>query len=189
METSRWERLERYARWRGRLTLRHLPDDLLAHVCSTLDTPALCCLAAAYVGHVPSPQSAADVAAVPSPFRMLWLARRVVHDLEDYLDGALSESCFYHARDGLSVVAFLDWSPFAGTPPRPVATYGWYGARAHVYVDREAVYDAVLRGVRARRSCAQVAVHTLTHWHDHTLLHPRACVLASAPLIPYFALA
>ena len=187
--SSRWERLERYARWRGRFTLHHLPDDLLAHVCETLDTHALCHLAAAYVGYPPCPQSAADVAAVPAPFRMLWLARRVVHDLETYLDGPLSASGFYHARDGLTAMVFLDWSPFAGTPPRPVATYEWYGARARAHIDRDALYDAVLGGVRARRPRAQVSVHTLTHWRAHTYLNPSASMMTCVPLFPHFALA
>lgn len=170
------------------MALADLPDDVLVDICEQLDTATLRNLAAAFVGHVPSVQSKEDCARVPDAFRTLWIVRCVVDDVDAYLRGDFGETCFCVAREGLTVTAFLDWSPFLREAPLPVATFRWVRSRACVAVDRVALTTRLLCAVRAKRPVAQVAAHIVTHWRDHVVLHPRPSLLASVPLVPHFML-
>lgn len=164
--TTRWERLERYARWKsGRLCLDRLPEDVLGYLIQHfLTVDDLDNLLTARTGRRPSLARRADLALVPEEVRGFWVGTTMLKEAHAHLFYRVAEVALYHARDVQSVVCFSDWSPFAvrresggsgcSVLPMPVAEYCWgrdaqgkYVANVHVYERRleEVAKDCVRR--------------------------------------------
>lgn len=187
---TRWDRLERYARWRShRLPLLALPDDVLAHLASHhLDAASLRALAEAVVGWMPSMWATRDVAAVPKPLRASWLLTCVLASVEAQLY-ALRDFCIFHARDCTTVLVFLDWTPFASSASMPVATTYWESPHcANMRVCQHALQRAVMQSCMLARPVAHVAVHAVLHWHGRTILRAKPLMQTSLPVLPHFAI-
>lgn len=185
---GRWERLERYARWRrGRLPLDELPHDLLAHVMSFLDGDDVSNLIEVVVGVKPQIDVPAHVHRVPIEVRPQWLFREVYARAEAFLK-AMSDVCLFHAKEHTHVCIFFDWSPFAVKKLKPVAQFRWVPwrtPRAHMTIHTEALHAHIHASCKARRPEAHVAVHTCLTWNRRAILHPKPILQTQCPLVPH----
>lgn len=185
--SSRWDRLERYARWRKHPPfLESLPGDLLSHIASFLPPADYGSLVTALVGFPPRVHSLQEIRLVPPEMLASWVHQRVMASLVAYLY-SLTDLCLLHARDCTTVCVFFDWTPFSPHRFGPVAEYRWVPwaaphGRAEVHERR--VERALLRSCRARRPEAYVSVHTVLHWHG-AKMRPTPVFTASVPTIPY----
>ena len=117
---TRWTRLERYARWRGRLHLDHLPGDVLAYMAAEfLDPPDLMRLAAAFVGYEPDMYVRRDVDALPAELRTQWLNHSMRAGYEARLL-QFARECYPASFDlCMDLHVHVDWSPLAAVHPMP----------------------------------------------------------------------
>jgi hypothetical protein len=186
---DRWERLERYARWRrGRFPLHELPHDVLAQVMSHLDGHDVSNLVEVVVGERPRMDVPAHIQRVPVELRPQWLYQQVYARVEAFL-ASMSDVCFFHAKEHTHVCVFFDWSPFARKKPVPVAQFRWVPwrvPRARMTVNPDALHARIHASVKARRPEAHVAVHTCLMWNRRIILHPRPILQTHCPLVPHF---
>lgn len=155
--TSRWSRLERYARWKARrFPLARLPCDVLAHVLSYLTYADVNSVLAALHGRTPLVETRAQLERyIPVEIRSTWMHHAAVEELERQLV-CLGDVALFYARDCPSVHAYADWSPFSPPPhPRPVAEYAWQH-----HATPRAPYAAV-PSVRAQMRINRVALGAL----------------------------
>ena len=165
-----WERMERYARFRGRMHMAKLPCDVLdAMVQRHLGPEEVMCLGEAFAGE-PLVWCRADrfVRAMPHWLRQTWLcalatlrAQRLVQQLET--------EAFWYATLSQRTRMHLDWSPHAARrrASRPVATFEWTHERPHamMMVNGEELVQAVQRTLMRKSAVVQVALYTDGVWH------------------------
>jgi hypothetical protein len=124
-QSSRWERLERYARWKqNKLPLHLLPDEVVALIATFLQRRDAYNLVESLLGFQPNIFNRDDVARIPLSIQPLWI-ESILCDLFEQRVYALAEVALYYARDASSVVMLLDWSLFSNVPAVPVAEYHW----------------------------------------------------------------
>lgn len=172
-----WERLERYARWRGRMRLIELPCDLLHGMAKQYLLPHdVLCLGEAFAGEpLDWSDAGAFVRALPLWLRLLWMralgtwrAHQLVREIE-------SEALWYAMRVG-ALRLHLDWSPFAARSPcAPLALIEWRHSDrcANTLVDAAVASRATAR-VLSRR-CANVQASLMAA--SQSALSPTAPVL------------
>lgn len=187
--TGRWERLERYARWRkGSFPLHALPHDVLEHVAQFLPGEDVQSLIEVVLGWRPSVDVPTHVKRVPIQVRARWMYQEVVDRADAFLS-SIADLCFFHAKEHTHVCVFFDWSPFAPTPPCPIAQFRWVPwktPRARMTVHAAVLRSHLIACCKARRAESHVAVHTCLTWNNRIVLHPKPILLTSCPLIPHF---
>lgn len=121
--SSRWDRLERYARWRQRrLPLLQLPEDVLAVVARFLEEREVDLLVRALIlpfsidGEALTVYRSDLVRKIPSCLRKSWVLYDTVTRMEAALGAYTSHALYSTAYDGTCVCIFADWSVFSLTP-------------------------------------------------------------------------
>ena len=188
---TRWERLERYSRWRQRrLRIDRLPHDVVLNVISFLDHADVCTLLnALYAVPRANIRSRSEVGLVPAELRTEWLNGAADDGLRRTLY-ALGEIAFFHARDCSRVCAHVDWSVFSGPRmPVPLCVYEW----SHRGVAAVEVCDAEVRRVvheagRTGRTAVTLALYKYLWWGSTWILHPDPCHQRMYAVYPYFVL-
>ena len=175
--TDRWERLERYARWRSRLCIERLPGDVLFHVATLLDPRDVCSLCEALVCH-PSPTLNTCLQSIPGELQSMWLHCHAWNTVKNALDHpTLRNVLLHHARSCTSVLVFLDWSPFAkASSVLPVAECRWLPQEPFVEVIlyQENLQRSVRQSLQYERPCAQLSVYGWSQMHTgHSMIHYR----------------
>ena len=188
--TTRWTRLERYARWKQqRLRLDLLPCDVLGGVAVHLGYADVCALVnVLYDAPLTSLASASQVRAVPGTVRSLWL-RGAARDTLDRALRAFAEPVLCDAQSSCTyAMAHADWSVFTGPlMPRALCTYAWTPQRtAHVHVDAQLVDALVEQCVCERRCSTTLVIHRYFCWSGQTLLHPEPLTRATLVVFPHF---
>ena len=176
-----WERLERYARWRGRMRLIELPCDLLHGMVKQYLLPHdVLCLGEAFADEpLDWSDAGAFVRALPLWLRLLWMralgtwrAHQLVREIE-------SEALWYAMRVG-ALRLHLDWSPFAARSPcAPLALIEWRHSDrcANTLVDTAVASRATAR-VLSRR-CANVQASLIAA--SQSALSPTRLAAATMP--------
>ena len=191
MDGGRWERLERYARFRQRrFRLDHLPDELLLHVCSHLAHEDVCAvLVALYSAPRDNVTAASQCHVVPTTLRPEWLHGAAVDGVRRAL-ASLAEPALFHARDCSYVAAHADWSVFSG-PRMPVClcAYAWTPLRcAQVLTSDAEVVRLVRRCAHRGSTSVTLVLHRYIVCNDRTVLHPEPCARVTHHVFPHFLL-
>jgi hypothetical protein len=186
---ARWRRLRRYAKWReGVLHLDKLPGDVLQHMAESFLSPAdFCHLVEALAGRPLDPGR--DVASVPRELQSTWVVHNAMHAFERHLY-RLGDVALYHARHGSVIFALVDWSPYARTPPSPVAEYWWAGGRgphARVELRRDAMLQVLQRCCARGLPCVQVSLYYELRWRRAAMIHPQPVYMGALTLVPSLA--
>lgn len=206
---TRWTRLERYARWRGRLHLDHLPGDVLAYMAAEfLDPPDLMRLAAAFVGYEPDMYVRRDVDALPAELRTQWLNHSMRAGYEARLL-QFARECYPASFDlCMDLHVHVDWSPLAavhpmprGTPlgrtrgapeppprppPVPVAVLRWRPPGVAIEVHESAMLASAMRACRKGTPAVSLRAYPVTRTGE---MIPHAVRVTCYPFLPHFALA
>ena len=174
-----WGRLERYARFRGRMHLSRLPCDVLdAMVQRHLGPEEVMCLGEAFAGQpLDGGRGVVFVRAMPQWLRQTWLcalatlrAHRLVRQME-------TEAFWYATLSQRRTRMHIDWSPYATrlaprsrmrAPPMPLATFEWTHERPHAVMrmDGGVMVEAVRRAIAHRSAVVHVALYADGVWHD-----------------------
>ena len=124
-DVSRWERLERYARWRqNKLRLDLLPDEVLHLIISHLDRRDMYNLVECLVGFRPNILHPKEIMRIPQHIQSTWIEQVLCDRFEERIY-SFTETALYYAREVSSIVMLIDWSTFANIPAVPVAEYRW----------------------------------------------------------------
>jgi hypothetical protein len=161
---DRWERLERFARFKQRrLRLDLLPDDLLATVAEHLEVLDIECLLAALTGEVLCVSLPRDFDAAPAALRGAWIEKTAVRDFRKAVLAHLADPILFAcAGTSMRAVVLDDWTPFASRPPVPLAEVRWSNTfHGTVDVDEERVLARVRAAVRHRTPVARLTAHAL----------------------------
>lgn len=203
MNQHRWQRLERYARWRSPSYLQHLPSDLLLHVASFLEhDDHFFRFLEALTGDGRPPFERA--ATLPSPaWWHEWSFRSARVRLRACID-RLSDTAHYFARDCTSIFVLIDWSPFSGTVmPCPIAVFAW---KAHSdlddpttqdwtwtgphFVTQTQIYnglfeDSIKQCLSEYRPVVRLTLHSHTRWHAQDFFNPEPIAIVAASVFPH----
>lgn len=126
---------------------------------------------------------------VPRELRCVWMLHTALLALEAYLY-RLADLALYQAKDGFSVCAFVDWSPFAAGPPFPVAEYHWdaFGdPHARIRVCEAGVRRTLLRCLTRCLPCVQISVYRRFVWNNAPVLQPQPLYMGPFRLLPQVA--
>jgi len=182
---SRWERLERYARWKQRrFRLDALPADLLAHVCSFLPVESVSRLLHAMLGKPVRVECRHDALLIPCTLRATWLREQAYEGLRHALRSLSENACFF-ARDCARVVILSDWSSFSKVAAAPLAEYAWSARRTVDLVVREERVRAVVDSCIERQICG---VRLTLHAVVGAWVHPHPLVATQCLVYPAFLL-
>jgi len=206
-DAARWDRLERYARWRrrrGALRLTALPCDVLHHLATHyLDGAAVRALAHAFVGFDPDCRTVAEAALVPEWFRSKWIYHELLAHFEATLR-SFADPCLFHALGCARVVVHADWSPFARKDARPacLAEYAWDRAgaarrwwrrggpvRAHVRIHEQALSACLLRALQAKLPQLLLTCYRVTDLVQMSFVTPWPVHSAAYQALPLHLLA
>ena len=187
---SRWDRLERYARWRRcGARLEALPEDVLALVASFLRESEAAALIRALVSDDLSVEHPHLVRRIPHALRLPWTMYDTALRFETFLLRTYTEGALYAtAKESTCVCIFSDWTVFSlGTRDRrgpnelpiPVAEFFWpfHGVSSSI-VHRAAVLQCV-RGAVRKHSC-QVSLTAYKMLHGPTT---DVCFVSFCPLL------
>lgn len=205
---ARWARLERYARWRGRLHLDDLPGDVLGYLAAEFLAPAdVQSLATAFVGRPPDFYSRADLHAMPLELRTQWLYHtmhaKYAARLVDF-----ARECYPAAYElCMDLHVHVDWSPLAavcpmprGTPlgaprgapdpppappPPPVAVMRWRPPGVGLEVHDAAMLASAMRACRRGTPAVSLRAYAVTH---DGVMFPHPVRVTCYPFLPHFAL-
>lgn len=104
----------------------------------------------------------------------------------------VSESAFYYAREGHSVLLVSDWSPFQKTPPAPLASFQWVPDardvpvtqnclpprlsgrrfRAQVTLDRARIVQVFTEAWRLGHCAVRLGLHSRFYMQSGPVFHP-----------------
>ena len=177
-ESSRWGRLEHYARWKrygGKCLLLTLPDELLSYIVLNFvgaeDVHSLMC---ALTGRSLTVSNIADVRAVHEQVRPRWLRQRIESAVTVMLQN-ISQYVLFDARHVRSVIAVADWSTFSGSEPLVLAEYAWCVAHPplrscppypSMRVYEPAVTAVIRRCIRKHMPVMRLACHCVIDDYD-----------------------
>lgn len=186
---SRWERLERYSRWKqSRLRIDRLPNDVVLNIISFLAHDDVCSLLNALYAVSPQPiDMRRQVQQVPVELRGEWLHGAACDGVRRMLYG-IGEMAFYHSRDCTRVCAHADWSVFSG-PCMPVAlcVYEWTPAHsARVEVNECEIWRVVQHASATGRNAVSIALYRYLLWSGSWILHPDPCYRTMYAVFPHF---
>ena len=111
MTPELWHRLERYARWKGKLHWGDLHNDLVILIVSYLDSKEVLILVEAIAGPVQTPLL------VPTYIRDVWMRCKLCQSFHDFVHHHISEEVLYKTRGHASSILCMNWSPFSKCPP------------------------------------------------------------------------
>lgn len=137
MDTSmrRWERLERYSRWKqGRLDVNRLPCDVMSVVMGFLSDLDVEVLVEACV-----PDSLRNAVQVPPSWRPRWVASIGGSRLRSHVRTVGLEKALPYLDHDTSCQVIADWSQFSSCSPVPVATFSWVDQRIRITVNEDEV--------------------------------------------------
>lgn len=166
---TRWQRLERYARWRQRLLspLRDLPDDLVEYLCAFLSHSDLTRLLIAYTGT--SLTHRRDLSDIPPFIQDRWIAQAAYDQVYNTVLQCSEVAC-YHCdyTEWISVHVHADWSAFTpqyAQSSAPLARYRWVEENGcHRWtpnVNHAAISELVWRMMRDGRCACRFSLHSV----------------------------
>lgn len=186
---GRWERLERYARWRHRPpSLPHLPNDLLHYIAFHFLSPQdHYNLIEALVGFKIDLQRRDHVMAVPHASLPLYIRHNALLLMERHLY-SLGEMCLFHAQHYTSTLAFINWSHYSCACATPVAEYRWTSRKpyANLVLYSSTIQECLIDMVRRNVPCAQVSVYSWICWNGRSIIGNRPIHASSVQLFPHW---
>lgn len=184
-QETRWDRLERYCRWRQRRFRWHdLPSDVAEKIVERLPDADRAALVEALLPGACDDDD--DAERVDAAYRHAWLESVAVLRLKEHVYAHVAHRALYEAHSVLRTHLFVDWSVFARGPPSPVATFEWVGG-AHADV---AFWDAEIRAQVRRHAAEALPVVRLTAHHEFVaspariVLHPTPFLTQTMQLLP-----
>lgn len=165
------------------------PDDILGYIASNFlsqDDVARLVDAISCGSH--RPRARADVERVPAPLRWPWMLHHTCGELSDVLR-RMAEVALYWSRDPVNVVhAYVNWSPFAGYAPAPLATYAWnlpaLRITTCVEIDHPCVELVVRRAIAQCLPCVRISLHAVTRRRapEPDILCPRPLLVSTVQM-------
>ena len=186
---KRWERLERYCRWKqGRFRIERLPNDVVLLIISHLIHADVCALLnALYAVSRENIQSRHEALMVPSELRSEWLYGAACEGIRR-IAISLAEIAFFHVRECTSVCAHVNWSVFSGPYiPVPLCVYKWSSTRSTVVDMNDREVWRIVRDASATGSTAiTLALYRYIGWGNTFILHPEPCHRMVHYVFPHF---
>lgn len=186
---NRWERLERYSRWKqARLRIDLLPNDVMLNILGFLIHEDVCTLLnALYAVPRQELKRRHEAQRVPSELRAEWLHGAACDGVRRMLY-SLGEIALYHARDCSRVCVYANWSVFSGPyMPMSLCTYEWTHLRtATVIVDDPEVRGLVERVSVTGQNAVSLALYRYLWWGGNWVLNPDPCYRTTYAVFPYF---
>ena len=158
---SRWRRLERYARFRGKMHLERLPCDVLHDLARRHLAPAdVLNLSEAFVGRRFAWNDAAAARTIPAWLSSVWIHTCAVRRMYQLVDQLADEGLWF-ASTFPKIALHVDWSPFARARRPPVARFSWSTPEPHadIKVHDAEVEQIVARAMRRRSLSVCVGVY------------------------------
>lgn len=154
MSDTAWARLERYARFRGHMSLQQLPCDVLRHVVRFLERREVLHLAEAIVGRSFVWKDTRFAPSVPTWLRDAWAVCFAVERVHALISSATDDGLWFASAFSRSCV-HVNWSPFSSGPESPVATFLWGPETPHLVVrlHNVEIERCVRRAIRLRSAC------------------------------------
>ena len=186
---TRWERLERYCRWRQkRLRIDRLPNDAVLHVIGFLYHEDVCALLnALYSAPRVNIQSRCEALMVPEELRTEWLYGAACESLRR-IAISIGEIALFHAHDCTRVCAHVNWSVFTGPcAPVPLCVYEWTPIHSAIVQMNEHEVWRVIRDASVTGCTAvTIALYRYMSWGGVFVLHPEPCHRMMYSVFPYF---
>lgn len=170
--SNRWDLVERYARYRGRMHLERLPCDVLRLIVTFLTQEEMLTLAEALVGR--PVRWNMDPFPVPDFLRTVWRQAMGAVRLRLLIQNLSDDAFWYGSLFGKSHL-HVDWSPFSRRPFQPIAYYLWSSERPHcrLTVNESEIYRCIERAAARGSSCVGVSLYIhSTHYRNGMQLRP-----------------
>ena len=177
MKLTGWDRLERYAKWKGRFRWVDFPDDVLTLIVSHLTETEVLTLVRAL-----APEN--DAQEVPKFLRDLWIRCVVFHSFRRFVYDQLAEVVLYHARDTTSCALFADWSCFSPEQAPPLVEFAWVNRRPQVVFHEDRMMWQILVQSKKRLPTVRLTVHEHRVWGSKNFLDPEPLFAIAYPFIP-----
>ena len=187
---DRWERLERYSRWKqNRLRLDMLPGDVLLTITGLLSHADICNLLNALFS-VPRSnlKTLKQAQLVPEQLRGEWLHGAACDALCHALH-TMGDVAMFHAHNCTCVRAHVNWSVFTGnTMPMALCTYRWSPQRtACQEINGDELYRTVQHASCSGNSAISIFLYQYVLYGDNSwVMYPKPCHCITHSVFPHF---